>query len=64
MPELEIDQKSGTPRSLKRRPKSRPSAPFIITDDWPEVAPITEQEVRITEAFLGKVLDELLAPLP
>lgn len=35
-----------------------------ITDDWPEVVPITEAEVRIIEAYFGDVLDELVGPLP
>lgn len=64
MSELEVDQKSGMPKPLKRRHQRKPSAPFIVTDDWPEVVPITEQEVRIIEAHLGKVLDEMLGPLP
>ena len=35
-----------------------------ITDDWPEIVPITEAEVRIVEAYFGDVLDELFGPLP
>ena len=35
-----------------------------ITDDWPEVVPITEAEIRIVEAYFGDVLDELFGPLP
>lgn len=35
-----------------------------ITDDWSEVVPVTEAEVRIIEAYLGDVLDELFGPLP
>jgi uncharacterized protein YqeY len=64
MSELEADQERGSPKPQKRLPKRRPSAPIIITDDWPEMVPITQQEVRIIEAYLGKVLDELLGPLP
>ncbi|MCR9195401.1 MAG: hypothetical protein NXH88_11750 [Hyphomonas sp.] len=39
-------------------------APITVTDDWPEVLPITEAEVRIVEAYFGDVLDELFGPLP
>lgn len=38
--------------------------PITITDDWPEIVPITEAEVRIIEAHFGDVLDELFGPLP
>ena len=44
----------------RRRAKKR----ITITDDWPEVVPITEAEVRIVEAYFGDVLDELFGPLP
>ena len=37
---------------------------ITITDDWPEVVPITEAEVWIIEACFGDVLDELFGPLP
>ena len=47
--------------SGKRR---RAEEPISITDDWPEVLPITESEVRIIEAYFGDVLDELFGPLP
>ena len=48
------------PSGHRRRPKKR----ITITDDWPEVVPITEAEVRIVEAYFGDVLDELFGPLP
>lgn len=35
-----------------------------ITDDWSEVVPVTEAEVRIVEAYFGDILDELFGPLP
>ena len=35
-----------------------------VTDDWPEIVPITEAEVHIIEAYFGDVLDELFGPLP
>ena len=47
--------------SGKRR---RAQEPITITDDWPEIVPITEAEVRIIEAYFGDVLDELFGPLP
>ena len=47
--------------SGKRR---RSQTPIAVTDDWQEVVPITEAEVRIVEAYFGDVLDELFGPLP
>lgn len=35
-----------------------------VTDDWPEIVPVTEAEVRIVEAYFGDILDELFGPLP
>lgn len=35
-----------------------------VSDDWPDVVPISEHELRITEAYLETVLAELLGPLP
>ncbi len=51
----------GTQESQSRRSDEQP---VRITDDWPEVAPITEAEVRIIEAYFGDVLDDLFGPLP
>ena len=47
--------------SEKRR---RVQKDVTVIDDWPEVVPITEAEVRIIEAYFGDVLDELFGPLP
>lgn len=33
-----------------------------ITSSWPEDLPITSDEVRIVEAWLGEVLDEVFGP--
>ena len=49
-----------TPSGKRRRAEKRVS----ITDDWPEVVPITEAEARIIEAYFGDVLDKLFGPLP
>ena len=46
------------------RNQRRAQTPITVTDDWPEVLPITEAEVRIVEAYFGDVLDELFGPLP
>jgi hypothetical protein len=46
------------------RKRHCPGKRITITDDWPEIVPITEAEVRIIEAYFGDVLDELFGPLP
>lgn len=45
-------------------PSRRAAIAPSVSDDWPEFVPITEAELRITEAYLEKVLAELLGPLP
>jgi hypothetical protein len=46
-----------------RRPV-RDDPPIKVTDDWPEMVPITEAELRVMEAHFGDVLDEIFGPLP
>ena len=50
--------------SPKRRSRRREDEQVSVTDDWPEVVPVTEAEVRIIEAYFGDILDELFGPLP
>ena len=46
-----------------RPPKAVPAYPGIrVTDDWPDVVPITEAELRAVEGHLGDVLDKLFGP--
>ena len=42
----------------------RNTASFRITDNWPEILPITQAEVDVVEAHLGGILDTLFGPLP
>lgn len=35
-----------------------------VTSSWPEDLPITPEEVRVVEAWLGEVLDEVFGPRP
>lgn len=45
-------------------PIERDELPIRVTDDFPAVIPVTDSEVRVIEAWLGDVLDELFGPLP
>ncbi len=36
------------------------SETWRVTDDWPEIVPITSDEVEVIEAFLRKAIDDLL----
>lgn len=47
-----------------KRKHHRSEQRIRVTDDWPEVVPVTEAEVRIIEAYFGDILDELFGPLP
>lgn len=37
--------------------------PIRVTDDWPEVVPITEAELRAIESHFAEELDDLFGPL-
>ena len=50
-------------RAIKRR-RRRADTPIKVTDDWPEVVPVTDHEARVIEAFFADVLDELFGPIP
>jgi hypothetical protein len=50
------------PRLGHRPVRDDPS--IKVTDDWPEMVPITDAELRVMEAHLGDVLDEIFGPLP
>jgi len=59
-------QPSSEPQRRRRRtpPDRRVEvrSPIRITDTWPEDLPITPAEVRVVEAWLGEVLDEVFGP--
>ncbi|MDE2464879.1 MAG: hypothetical protein KGO02_14325 [Alphaproteobacteria bacterium] len=44
--------------------RKRDDPPIKVTDDWPAMVPTTEAELRVMEAHLGDVLDEIFGPLP
>lgn len=33
-----------------------------VTDDWPEIVPITDAELRVMESHFAEELDELIGP--
>jgi hypothetical protein len=40
----------------------RPHDPeLIVVDDWPEIVPVTEAELRVFEAYFGGFLDEIFS---
>jgi len=38
--------------------------PIAVTDDWPELVPIGDAELRVIEGHLREELDALFGPLP
>ncbi len=36
--------------------------PIRVTDDWPEVVPITEAELRVIEGHFAEELDAIFGP--
>lgn len=54
-----------TPRARPRPALTSDEERVIhIQDDWPDVVPISEAELRVVEGHLGDVLDELFGPKP
>jgi hypothetical protein len=47
-------------------PALRPHIPDVeelcVTDDWPELVPVTEAEIQVFERWFGDVFDELFGP--
>lgn len=39
-----------------------PDPELTVTDNWPEIIPITKAELRVFEAHFGDVLDEIFEP--
>ncbi len=50
------------------KPQRRREAPrkvrarITVTDDWPDVVPVTETELRVIEGHFGDLLDTLFGP--
>lgn len=49
-------------RRTPRRHRVGVRSEVRVTSSWPEDLPITSDEVRIVEAWLGEVLDEVFGP--
>jgi hypothetical protein len=54
------------PREPKEPPRRRrkDDVRIVVTDDWPKVVPIGDDELRIIEGHMRRELDELFGPLP
>lgn len=58
---MQASERLAVPVGIRRR---RNEQPIVVTDDWPGMIPVTEQEARIVEAFLGDRMDEILGAAP
>lgn len=47
-------------RRTAKRPRPRKPLP-IVTDDWPEIIPITKAELDLIEVYFADFFDELLS---
>jgi hypothetical protein len=52
---------AGPDRSKATRPPPRDPA-LTVVDDWLEIVPITDAELRVFEAHFGDALDEIFGP--
>jgi hypothetical protein len=44
------------------RPPKHDLSTWTVTDDWPELVPVTEAEVEVFEAWFGDLFDKLFGP--
>lgn len=44
------------------RSREWPEKPIRVTDDWPEIVPITEAELRVMEGHFADELDAIFGP--
>ncbi|NQE61525.1 hypothetical protein [Caulobacter sp. RHG1] len=61
------DYSAKRPQNNSPKPLPRPRASRVsirVADNWPDAVPISLREIQLTEAYLEKVLAELLGPLP
>lgn len=50
------------PAPRARRPPLRLEGAIKVTDDWPEIVPIKDSELRVMESHFAEELDELFGP--
>lgn len=51
-----------TPAKRSGRTLLRETSPIAVADDWPEMAPITDAELRVIEGHFGEELDDIFGP--
>ncbi|HET6184612.1 MAG TPA: hypothetical protein VFA03_13600 [Acetobacteraceae bacterium] len=51
-----------TPTTRGSRTLPREAAPIAVTDDWPEVVPITDTELRVIEGHFAEDPDDIFGP--
>ena len=44
------------------RPAKHDLLAWTITDDWPELVPVTQAEVDVFDSWFGDLFDELFGP--
>ena len=53
------------PVPVRRPSRRRPDdTDLVVTDDWPDIVPITDQELRIVEGHFADLLDKWFGPRP
>jgi hypothetical protein len=52
-----------TQRPDRQHSASRPAEPITVTDDWPEIVPVGDTELRVIEGHLRDELDALFGPI-
>lgn len=50
------------PKPLRAWRRRKAEAKIVVTNDWPDVVPIAEAELRVIEAHFGDELDKIFGP--
>jgi hypothetical protein len=50
------------PQPLLGRPLKNELTDWRVVDDWPDVVPVTTEEIDVFERWFGDILDELIGP--
>lgn len=50
------------PPRPRRKVERTATKRLVVTDNWPDIVPVTERELRVIEGHFADLLDDLLGP--
>jgi hypothetical protein len=55
----QLEELLGSPWPFTGRPPRHDLGTWIVTDDWPDPVPVTQDEIEVFERWFGDLFDEL-----